>query len=92
MYDRAAGDQEYCGRENQITSIAETVHTVSVDGFCNINPVIAAGQTQCGADFGEITTTPVFITEGENVELSQEYSASNTPIAFSGEKYAGEED
>lgn len=91
MYDRAAGDQETCGNENQITRITKTAYNINVSGFCNINPVIAAGQTICGAAVDEITTQPTFTTEGVQVNLTQTQSASIAPVARSGEEYAGEE-
>lgn len=91
MYDRAAGDQETCGNENQITRITKTAYNINVGGFCNINPVIAAGQTICGAAVDEITTQPTFTTEGVQVNLTQTQSASIAPVARSGEEYAGEE-
>lgn len=91
MYDRAAGDQETCGNENQITRITKTAYNINVGGFCNINPVIAAGQTICGTAVDEIATQPTFTTEGVQVNLTQTQSASIAPVARSGEEYAGEE-
>ena len=64
MYDRAAGDQETCGNENQITRITKTAYNISIGGFCNINPAMAAGRMVCGAAVDEITTQPTFTTEG----------------------------
>lgn len=91
MYDKAAGDQETCGNENQITSITETAYNINVSGFCNINPAISAGQTICGAAVDEIVTQPTFAVEGVSVDLNQMPSASMTPVKHSGEEYAGEE-
>ena len=91
MYDRAAGDQETCGNENQITRITKTAYNINVSGFCNINPVTAAGQTICGAAVDEVTTQPTFTTESVQVNLTQTQSASIAPVARSGEEYAGEE-
>lgn len=91
LYDRAAGDQEHCGNENQITSITETAYNITIGGFCNIAPPIVSGQAICGAGFGEIQTEPVYTAGAVNVELSQTYSAGNTPFIMSGEEYAGKE-
>ncbi len=91
MYDKAAGDQETCGNENQITRITETAYNIAVSGFCNINPPISAGATICGAAVDEITTQPTFAVEGVQIDLNQMQSASMTPVKCSGEEYAREE-
>ena len=91
MYDKAAGDQETCGNEKQITSITKTAYNISIGGFCNINPVMAAGQMVCGAAVDEITTQPTFTVGGVQIDLCQSQNASITPVKISGEEYAREE-
>lgn len=91
MYDKAASDQETCGNEKQITSITKTAYNISIGGFCNINPVMAAGQMVCGAAVDEITTQPTFTVGGVQIDLCQSQNASITPVKISGEEYAREE-
>lgn len=91
LYDKAAGDQQSCGNENQITSITKTAVSVKYGGFCNINTQTAAGVTACGAGYDEITTQPTYTMQAIDIEVAQAMQANNNPNTLCGVEYAGKE-
>lgn len=91
LYEKAAGDQENCGNENQITSVTKTAAKVEYGGLCNINTQTAAGVTACGAGFEEIAAQPTYTMQEVGIEVTQAMYACNSPNTLCGVEYTGKE-
>lgn len=86
-FEPAAGENEHCNFDNNITAIKKADYTQSVAGFSYVNSYESAGAFVCGVECCLAMQAP-FETQESVVNIETATEAETTPIRTCGEENA----
>ncbi len=89
-FDPAAGENEYCNHDKNITSATETAIIINTGGFCYVNSYSYAGQLICGLEYG-LAVPAAYDLQESIITAEESQTQAINALKACGEDYTREE-
>jgi hypothetical protein len=90
-FDPAAGENEHCNHDNNVTSATETAITTSIGGFYYTNSYSYAGQAICGLEYNLGVPAATYDVQESIITAQESQTQASNAYKVCGEDYAREE-